>query len=212
MSLSGTENASNCASFEISHTMFNMYSYSGLKLNTKLHSILPFSCIKWWKQYHLPQKAIVNMKWYIQVKHVTATAKSLQSCPTLCNPIDGSPPGSPILGILQARVLEWGAIAFSWKWVLSKCRLATAELISLVLAEKSKSQFQVIKKLCRCIQLLQYIYMFKLKSRVPNIVGTHYWGQGLNVGFKHLFVFYTLLTCICLVVQDFIFFSFTISF
>ena len=42
-----------------------------------------------------------------------ATAKSLQSCPTLCDPIDSSPPGSPIPGILQARVLEWGAIAFS---------------------------------------------------------------------------------------------------
>ena len=45
-------------------------------------------------------------------------AKSLQSCPTLCNPIDGSPPGSPIPGILQARTLEWVAISFSnsWKW------------------------------------------------------------------------------------------------
>jgi len=45
-------------------------------------------------------------------------AKSLQSCPTLCDPIDGSPPGSPIPGILQARTLEWVAISFSnaWKW------------------------------------------------------------------------------------------------
>ena len=45
-------------------------------------------------------------------------AKSLQSCPTLCNPIDGSPPSSPIPGILQARALEWVAISFSsaWKW------------------------------------------------------------------------------------------------
>ena len=45
-------------------------------------------------------------------------AKSLQSCPTLCNPIDGSPPGSPVPGILQARTLEWAAISFSnaWKW------------------------------------------------------------------------------------------------
>ena len=42
-----------------------------------------------------------------------AAAKSLQSCPTLCDPIDGSPPGSPVPGILQARTLEWGAIAFS---------------------------------------------------------------------------------------------------
>ena len=44
---------------------------------------------------------------------LTATAKSLQSCPTLCNPIDGSPQGSPIPGTLQARTLEWVAISFS---------------------------------------------------------------------------------------------------
>ena len=58
----------------------------------------------------------------------TAAAKSLQSCPTLCNPIDSSPPGSPVPGILQARTLEWVAIAFSnaWKWkvkVKSICRV-----------------------------------------------------------------------------------------
>ena len=45
--------------------------------------------------------------------NAAAAAKLLQSCPTLCDPIDGSPPGSPVPGILQARVLEWGAIAFS---------------------------------------------------------------------------------------------------
>ena len=47
-----------------------------------------------------------------------AAAKSLQSCPTLCNSVDGSPPGSPVPGILQARTLEWVAISFSnaWKW------------------------------------------------------------------------------------------------
>ena len=42
-----------------------------------------------------------------------AAAKSLQSCPTLCNPMDGSPTGSPVPGILQARTLEWVAISFS---------------------------------------------------------------------------------------------------
>ena len=42
-----------------------------------------------------------------------AAAKSLQLCPTLCDPIDGSPPGSPVPGILQARTLEWDAISFS---------------------------------------------------------------------------------------------------
>ena len=48
----------------------------------------------------------------------TAAAKSLQSCPTLCDPIDSSPPGSPIPGILQTRTLKWVAISFSnaWKW------------------------------------------------------------------------------------------------
>ena len=50
--------------------------------------------------------------------YYAAAAKSLQSCLTLCNPIDGSPPGSPVPGILQARTLEWVAISFSnaWKW------------------------------------------------------------------------------------------------
>ena len=42
-----------------------------------------------------------------------AAAKSLQSCPTLCDPIDGLPPGSPVPGIVQARTLEWVAISFS---------------------------------------------------------------------------------------------------
>ena len=54
---------------------------------------------------------------YIYI-YIAAASKSLQSCPTLCDPIDGSPPGSPVPGILQARTLEWVAISFSnaWKW------------------------------------------------------------------------------------------------
>ena len=47
-----------------------------------------------------------------QSKAYAAAAKSLQSCPTLCDRIDGSPPGSPVPGILQARTLEWAAISF----------------------------------------------------------------------------------------------------
>ena len=57
--------------------------------------------------------------WILQASILVAAAKSLQSCPTLCDPIDGSPPGSPVPGILQARTLEWVAISFSsalWKW------------------------------------------------------------------------------------------------
>ena len=51
-----------------------------------------------------------------------AAAKSLQSCPTLCDPIDGSPPGSPVPGILQARTLEWVAITFSELFAYLKVR------------------------------------------------------------------------------------------
>ena len=52
--------------------------------------------------------------WHHQLNgHAAAAAKSLQSCPTLWDPIDGSPPGSPVPGILQARTLEWVAISFS---------------------------------------------------------------------------------------------------
>ena len=50
--------------------------------------------------------------WYV----AAVAAKSLQLCLTLCDPIDGSPPGSPVLGILQARTLEWVAISFSNAW------------------------------------------------------------------------------------------------
>jgi len=56
---------------------------------------------------------MASMNIEISVLHTTATAKSLQSCPTLCDPIEGSPPGSPVPGILQARTLEWVAISFS---------------------------------------------------------------------------------------------------
>ena len=62
----------------------------------------------------------------------TATAKSLQSCPTLCDPIDGSPPGSPVPGILQARPLEWAAIAFSnaGKWKVKVKSLSRVWLLA----------------------------------------------------------------------------------
>ena len=63
---------------------------------------------------------------------LTATAKSLQSCPTLCNPIDSSPPGSAIPGILQARTLEWVAISFSnaCKWKVKVKSLSRVRLLA----------------------------------------------------------------------------------
>ena len=62
---------------------------------------------------------------------MAAAAKSLQSCPTLCDPIDGSPPGSPVPGILQARTLEWVAISFStaWKWKVKVKSLSCVRLL-----------------------------------------------------------------------------------
>ena len=59
-------------------------------------------------------------------------AKSLKSCPTLCNPIDGSPPSSPLPGILQARTLEWVAISFSnaWKWRVRVKSLSRVQLLA----------------------------------------------------------------------------------
>ena len=61
-----------------------------------------------------------------------AAAKSLQSCPTLCDPVDGSPSGSPAPGILQARTLEWVAISFSnaWKWKVKGKSLSRVGLLA----------------------------------------------------------------------------------
>ena len=63
---------------------------------------------------------------------LAATAKSLQSCPTLCDPIDGSRRASPIPGILQARTLEWVAISFSnaWKWKVKVKLLSLLQLLA----------------------------------------------------------------------------------
>ena len=84
------------------------------------------SLMPWWEINHdkrfpgtqLEQKLLMSSS----VNVAAVAAKSLQSCPTLCDPIDGSPPGSPVPGILQARTLEW-VVSFSnaWKWKWSCC-------------------------------------------------------------------------------------------
>ena len=77
--------------------------------------------------------AIYNNRLYICVCVcvVAAATKSLQSCPTLCDPRDSSPPGSPFPGILQARTLEWVAISFSnaWKWKVKVKSLSRVRLL-----------------------------------------------------------------------------------
>jgi len=58
-------------------------------------------------------KSVTICSWHYSLYDTAAAAKLLQSCPTLCDPIDDSPPGSSVPGILQARTLEWVAISFS---------------------------------------------------------------------------------------------------
>ena len=79
---------------------------------------------------HGPTPTLVDWKAEYRVS-ATAAAKSLQSCLTLCDPTDGSPPGSTIPGILQARTLEWVAISFSntWKWKVKVKSLSRAWLL-----------------------------------------------------------------------------------
>ena len=83
-----------------------------------------------------PEGETGNNGWAL-VMSAAAAAKSLQSCLTLCNPIDGSPSGSPVPGILQGRTLDWVAISFSnaWKWkvklkLLSRVRLLATPWIA----------------------------------------------------------------------------------
>ena len=73
----------------------------------------------WAVQCAMPGDGIVYEWRPLELCGTAAAAKSLPSCPTLCDPIDGSPPGSSVSGILQARTLEWVAISFSmWHYVL----------------------------------------------------------------------------------------------
>ena len=76
--------------------------------------ILPWSRIwKFWTLYNDLSEELAFLKNFCYPAAAAAAAKSPQLCPTLCKPIDGSPPGSAVPGILQARILEWVAITFS---------------------------------------------------------------------------------------------------
>ena len=79
----------------------------------------------------VPAGSSVHGVFQARILAAAAAAKSLQSCPTLCDPVDGSPPGSPVLGILQARTLEWVAISFSnaWKGKLKVKSLSRVQLL-----------------------------------------------------------------------------------
>ena len=92
------------------HTPFSRCAVSSVKKKGVI--LLIFILSKLFIESQRKQKCLSIYNFY------AAAAKSLQLCPTLCNPIDGSPPDSPIPGILQARTLEWVVNSFSsaWKW------------------------------------------------------------------------------------------------
>ena len=94
---------------------------SGVK---SMNTSLKVTCS--WNENTFHQRALRR------VPAVAAAAKSPQSCLTLCNPIDGLPPGSPVSGILQARTLEWVAISFSnaWKWKVKVQSLGRVRLLA----------------------------------------------------------------------------------
>ena len=114
------------------YLFFKMISFTEHRTG-KLSSPSPLSSLH-------PPKSIrfsLRRKYYrkifnLSVGETAAAAKSLQSCPTLCDPTDGSPPGSPIPGILQARTLEWAAISFSnaWKWKVKVKSLSRVRLLA----------------------------------------------------------------------------------
>ena len=87
---------------------------------------------KWVSSLHQVAKVLEFQLQHQSLQWTAAAAKSLQSCPTLCNPIHGSPPGSSVPGILQARILEWVAISFSnaWKWKVKVKSLSPVRLLA----------------------------------------------------------------------------------
>ena len=87
-----------------------------------------------------------------------AAAKSLQSCPTLCNPINGSPPGSPIPGILQARTLEWVAISFSLS-LRQSCEVGRAGVV--VPVERPRLGFREFFKVRVVLSVLRHYVSFQ---------------------------------------------------
>ena len=100
----------------INYVSCSVFSGFSLFSNTFLFSYISFTCLPW-------SDTLLS---------IAAAAKLLQSCPTLCDPIDGSPPGSCVPGILQARTLEWVAISFSnaWKWKVKAKSLSRVRLLA----------------------------------------------------------------------------------
>ena len=132
------------------------------------------------------------------VWHYAAAAKSLQSCPTLCDTIDGSPPGSLVPGILQARTLEWVAISFSnaWKWkVKVKSRPHGLQPTRLLRPWDFPGKSTGVG--CHC--LLRYYIMGKAQfgrqkiSGCQGLAGREAWSDGIQRIFRVMELFCMIL-------------------
>ena len=104
-------------------------------------------------------------RYLVYVAAATA-AKSRQSCPTLCDPIDGSPTGSSVPGILQARILEWVAISFSnaWKWKVKVKSLSRVWLLAVSRLKITKWKSAVHCKLHEKKSYIIFLLFLKLHS------------------------------------------------
>ena len=118
------------------------------KFKTKQHIL---NALKGSVQHHSFRGDLVHFA-------AAAAAKSLQSCPTLCDPIDSSPPGSSVPGILQARILEWAAISSSnaWKWKVKVKSLSRVRLFATSWTAAYQAPSKSTGVGCHC--LLQYTY------------------------------------------------------
>ena len=139
-------------------------------------------------QYHSSKASILQFSAFFMLHvsclYAAAAAESLQSCPTLCDPIDSSLPGFPVPGILQARTLEWVAISFSsaWKWKgkvksLSCVRLLATPWTAAYQAPPSmgfsRQEYWGGLPLPSDHRLIQQIIMKKIAENYPNVTQRH---------------------------------------
>ena len=115
-----------------------------------------------------------------------AAAKSLQSCLTLCDPVDGSPPGSAIPGILQARTLEWVVISFSnaWKWKVKVESLSRVWLLAIPWTAAYQAPISIsltgpLYHLKLCF-LANFLFSWSIHRCEWGIKVSHYWERRMN--------------------------------
>ena len=113
------------AYFEFLHLLKDL---TQILLHSLFHPRAMIICVNRWSSMLVHKEGCLTGP----ASDAAAAAKSLQSCPTLCDPVDGSPPGSPVPGILQARTLERVAISFSnaWKWKVKVKFLSHVRLLA----------------------------------------------------------------------------------